>query len=350
MEDLFAEVLRFSEKEGLAAAEAASVQFRAGLDSVRWEIEQVILDFRPAVALYMGLGHHSAALADIERLRKLGEFCQAVYLFGQPDAVLPPLPGLIAVGTQAPLLTRDYFCLVHGADFEVALCAASVSQRVEEEKLARFTALITLEGDVIRHAVSLLEPLAASAGAPPAPATAAPGSGKRRLNGVLANRLAGRISIQARQLQQSAIVDMLTGLYSERHFYSTLVRQVNRLNRSQQPFSVVFVEVRVEDSRRRGLGSRMMEEGVRALGDLIRDGMRKGIDQGFKLRGGEFAVILDGARDRDAARAALRLEEAFKAKGVPGVALKIGVSEFATGRTAVSLLEHAKRRLREEGW
>jgi diguanylate cyclase (GGDEF)-like protein len=140
-------------------------------------------------------------------------------------------------------------------------------------------------------------------------------------------------------------VDPLTGLYNHRHFYESLVLEANRFNRQQRSFTLLFLDVIPMDPER---GAVSGEEAVRALAEMLQQTLRRGVDVAFKLRGAEFGVILGGTRDREAAQAALRIQETFASRRFPGVDLKVRINEFATTRTVSSILEFARRRLQQE--
>lgn len=355
VESLFLDVIRHSEREKLVEGVAAAVHHRAGLDLVRKEIEQIVLEYRPRVNVLVGIGNHSEFKPDLDRYRRLGEIARGLFLFGRPDVDLFLPEEITPVEVNPPQLSHDYFCIAAGHDCLLAMLAGELpgTGSGDEHRQARYSALLTFEESIIAHTLTVLERVA---GAPvserigAARATLAGASsqdGTRRMQTVLANRLAWKLSTMERQISLQALVDPLTGLHNHRYFLTTLIDEVNRFQRSQSHFSVIFIEVLGRFEGAPEVAATLRNEVHRALAGTLRESLRKGGDAAFKLPGNEFAVVLESTGEQDAARVALRIEERFRQDNFPRVELKIAVNGIATNRMAMSFLEGAKRRFRD---
>jgi diguanylate cyclase (GGDEF)-like protein len=101
----------------------------------------------------------------------------------------------------------------------------------------------------------------------------------------------GAVDELTRQLQQSASMDDLTGLFSARVFYEYLPREIHRAERYQRPVSLVIFDV---DDFSRLVDLCGTAEGDRALAELAQviTGQVRGVDIMCRLDVDEFAVIL----------------------------------------------------------
>lgn len=101
----------------------------------------------------------------------------------------------------------------------------------------------------------------------------------------------GAVDELTRQLQLSASIDGLTGLFSARVFYEYLPREIHRAERYQRPVSLVMFDV---DDFSRLVDRCGTVEGDRALAELAQviPGQVRGVDIMCRLDRDEFAVIL----------------------------------------------------------
>ena len=345
-ESLFSEILRIAGRENLPEAAEAMVAARAGLELIRREIEQAILDRPGGVILTERIGPLSTVRDNLEHYRRIAARGARIVLLGEPDVVVPSSPEILIVPLGPEVFARDWFVLAEAAGSSVALLAGVIAVKAVDERFAKFNALLTFEDRLVRRASEEVGEALRAAGIPqPLLSVGAEWSGAPPLRSVLPGRLAGRISNLAVQLHRTTLVDPLTGLYNHRHFYESLVLEANRFNRQQRSFTLLFLDVIPMDPER---GAVSGEEAVRALAEMLQQTLRRGVDVAFKLRGAEFGVILGGTRDREAAQAALRIQETFASRRFPGVDLKVRINEFATTRTVSSILEFARRRLQQE--
>jgi two-component system cell cycle response regulator len=158
--------------------------------------------------------------------------------------------------------------------------------------------------------------------------------------------LAGQLDVLERKSRDSSLMDELTGLYNRRFFYRQLVREVNRFKRYERPFTIVFAEIQESIPHPEETPYRASREALRSFAAVLRERIRNGVDQAFRLQGNEFAALLIDSGERQAAGVAVRLENAFSKLGFAGLTLKIGISEFSSDRAIHSVLSYAKKRLR----
>jgi diguanylate cyclase (GGDEF)-like protein len=158
----------------------------------------------------------------------------------------------------------------------------------------------------------------------------------------------------SRQLQQSASIDDLTGLFTARVFREVLLREVQRARRYRRLLALIVFDV---DDYRRLVGDAGAREGERVLKELaqIVPGRVREVDILCRLDVDEFAVILPETPIQRAVMVAARIRSAAAAHGfiVPGlfapgtVGISAGVAGFPDDAgTAEELVERARRACR----
>jgi diguanylate cyclase (GGDEF)-like protein len=168
----------------------------------------------------------------------------------------------------------------------------------------------------------------------------------------------GTVDELSRQLQQSASVDHLTGLFSARVLYEYLPREIRRAERYRRPVSLVIFDV---DDFSRLVNLNGTAEGDRALAELAQviPGRVRGVDIMCRLDVDEFAVILPETPVLHAVSVAERIRAAAEEHGpfapdarISGaVRVSAGIAGFpddaSTAEELVTLAreacQHAKR-------
>jgi diguanylate cyclase (GGDEF)-like protein len=179
--------------------------------------------------------------------------------------------------------------------------------------------------------------------------------------GLLSRQVAaqhGAVEALTRQLQQSATIDELTGLFTARVFHEHLPREIHRAERYHRPVSLVVFDV---DEFARLVDLCGTEEADRVLQELARvvPGRVREVDIMCRLDVDEFAVILPetpallalpvAERIRDAAEGHGGFADAVRASGP--VRITAGVAGYPDDAPAAAELEarareacqHAKR-------
>ena len=139
--------------------------------------------------------------------------------------------------------------------------------------------------------------------------------------------------------------DPLTGFFNHRYLHERLSEEVVRAVRTRRPLSVVMLDLDdfklVNDTFGHLYGDRVLVH----VADLIRSTMR-GSDVAARYGGDEFALILPETGDEDAARAAERILEAFRASPFAAdgrqpfpIGASIGIASHPRdGRSATELI------------
>lgn len=139
-------------------------------------------------------------------------------------------------------------------------------------------------------------------------------------------------------LEEMAIRDGLTRLYTHRHFYDRLEEEFSRATRHHEPLSLIFFDIddfkQVNDS----CGHTCGDEVLRLIGRVIRDVVRES-DISARYGGEEFAVLLPHTDPRGALKMARRLAGAIsemKFEKLQGrqITVSTGVATFSGNNLA----------------
>ena len=148
---------------------------------------------------------------------------------------------------------------------------------------------------------------------------------------------------RAEQLSQLALTDDLTNLPNRRHFQERLAAELARVGREGAPVSLLLLDVddfkAVNDTLGHPAGDLVLVE----LAGVLREGVRTA-DVPCRTGGEEFAVILPGTDEAEAARCAGRLLERIRAAGDLRVSAGVA-SAPRDGRTVEALFQVADDRL-----
>jgi diguanylate cyclase (GGDEF)-like protein len=140
---------------------------------------------------------------------------------------------------------------------------------------------------------------------------------------ILANQAAVAVANATlyRKIEQQAVTDGLTGLYNHRYFYERLRHEVTRAIRYDMPLSVLLLDIddfkRFNDTYGHPAGDRVLRE----IGDILGNGVRRGIDVAARYGGEEFAVILPHTPVAGAHRVGSRLKKKVETTVSEGVEL-----------------------------
>ncbi|HEX4998834.1 MAG TPA: sensor domain-containing diguanylate cyclase [Terriglobia bacterium] len=153
------------------------------------------------------------------------------------------------------------------------------------------------------------------------------------------------------ELQRTATIDPLTGLYNKRLFHEVLGRETARTHRYSTPLSLLMIDVdsfkRVNDNFGHPVGDRVLAH----IGQILERTVRN-TDFVFRYGGDEFSVILPGTNVEGAVRAAEKILQKVQSNplpqtaGHPGlVSVSIGVSEYRKGTPTETLISEADQAL-----
>ncbi len=139
----------------------------------------------------------------------------------------------------------------------------------------------------------------------------------------------------AERLRQLAVSDALTGLGNYRLLLDTLEREVQRSQRTERPFAVLFLDVnglkKVNDRHGHLVGSRALWR----VAEVLRRTSRV-IDVPARYGGDEFAVVLPETGADEARQLARRVGDLLAADGEePRVTVSAGVAVYPTDGASV---------------
>ncbi|HSH03985.1 MAG TPA: DICT sensory domain-containing protein [Anaerolineae bacterium] len=95
-----------------------------GMRLMSHQIESIVLEEGLETDMFVGFQKYSAFVPQILRYRRLAEVASSIYLFGQPNWSLAPLPrtAYIPLSRNHPL-TREWFIVVNSSVLSCALVA-----------------------------------------------------------------------------------------------------------------------------------------------------------------------------------------------------------------------------------
>jgi diguanylate cyclase (GGDEF)-like protein len=161
------------------------------------------------------------------------------------------------------------------------------------------------------------------------------------LVGLLAGILRRYRRDEITRLQAAALTDNLTGLGNHRAFQERLQSDVARHRRSQEPLSLVILDLdglkQVNDTRGHPVGDRQLMTLAARLGSTARES-----DGVFRIGGDEFAAILPGAT----AWRALRFVQRAQSQ-LGDTQATAGICELSGGMLRDELIQHADQALLE---
>lgn len=121
-----------------------------------------------------------------------------------------------------------------------------------------------------------------------------------------------KLKNQIEVLRRAADCDYLTGLANRRRFRAALGQEVERFRRYQVPCALLLLDIdflkRINDAHGHSAG----DTAIRRVAEVLRDASRDN-DTAARLGGEEFALLLAGATERQAAIVAERIRLAVSA-------------------------------------
>jgi diguanylate cyclase (GGDEF)-like protein len=315
------------------------------------ELEDIVIKFQLKPVLFSGIQALSNFAKEETRYKKLAETARKIYIFGFPDSETDMIPGMSPVRLNEDEYTKDIFLIINGSDYYAALIAKEIKKDVFEADKSVYKAFITFERKIINSAISSMNSVLLDKQVEIPPPVSVTDSflaevSQKKMKTVLFHNLFKKISDLNDQLYNYAALDFQTGLFNKRYFYLQLIREVNRFDRKKTPFSLIFFSLRFEQDKL-SEGETSFDDAHAAMAEVIKGGIRVSDDSGFRIKEKEYAVILGETSEQNAARVAVRIESAFKEKKIPGVNVKMVVTEFNTGKTIKSILEYAENNLKQ---
>jgi diguanylate cyclase (GGDEF)-like protein len=158
-------------------------------------------------------------------------------------------------------------------------------------------------------------------------------------------RLHRSLSIEhAREIERLTDSDALTGLGNARALGRELELMLNRARRTQEPVTVVYLDVDAMGDVNRLHGRVIGDQTLRVVGAVLRSSLRFGLDAGYRIADDQFAIVL--AAGRDAAHAVCRrLEWNFQERSPRQTNLSVGIATWDGRCSSDGLVEQARRAL-----
>ena len=137
-----------------------------------------------------------------------------------------------------------------------------------------------------------------------------------------------------KRYRELSIVDDLTQLYNSRHFYSQLKIELDRLNRYEQPLTLLLLDLDNFKAFNDSYGHVEGDQVLMRLGQVVKRCLRE-TDFAYRYGGEEFTIVLPMTRSVDGAVTAERIRAEFKKElftPVPGkevhMTVSIGLAQY----------------------
>lgn len=152
-------------------------------------------------------------------------------------------------------------------------------------------------------------------------------------------------------------IDDVTGLYNQRKLYKDLAMLVEKFQKEQEPFCVLFVDIdyfkKVNDMYGHLVGTKLLESVAREIKSLLRDS-----DISYRYGGDEFVIILVNSDAKSGKIVGERILNKIKARQydvehkeeqkIVHLSVSIGVAEFPTdAKNSEEILSIADRMMYE---
>lgn len=145
------------------------------------------------------------------------------------------------------------------------------------------------------------------------------------------------------ELERLSKTDSLTGLGNRRHLMSLLPQEIERSRRSDQPFSILMLDVDHFKKYNDDYGHQAGDEVLVRVGTVLRNAIRP-YDCAARYGGEEFLVVLSGVSLDDARECGERIRKRVRAEEIGGgpMTVSIGIAEFPShGDTGDAIIGQA---------
>ncbi|XQF92764.1 diguanylate cyclase [Pseudoalteromonas espejiana] len=131
-----------------------------------------------------------------------------------------------------------------------------------------------------------------------------------------------------RELEQLNIEDSLTGVKNRRFFDKKLIMELRRSRREQTPLSVIMLDIDCFKSVNDNYGHLTGDQVIRAVADIIKQHLKRPLDEVARYGGEEFVVLLPNTPLEGAFEIAQKIRQAIENNTVTvaGTAVKVTIS------------------------
>lgn len=131
------------------------------------------------------------------------------------------------------------------------------------------------------------------------------------------------------ELEQISIRDSLTGIFNRRYFDQKIVEEVHRGSRQNYPVFLTLLDIDNFKAYNDRLGHQAGDTLLAAVGTILSNSARYGVDYAFRYGGDEFAVIIPETTLDQAQKIVERISKTYNEQGFKGTSLSFGLAEFS---------------------
>ncbi|EIT84534.1 Sensory box histidine kinase [Fictibacillus macauensis ZFHKF-1] len=125
------------------------------------------------------------------------------------------------------------------------------------------------------------------------------------MNALMYGAISGYFNKHYKEIQEISLRDPLTNLYNRRHFYQEVARMVSRAQATNEPLSLVMIDINRFKLLNDHYGHLRGDEILKKIADAAAE---LAIEFGFRFGGDEFVFLLPNTTEHDAGRLAAQLE------------------------------------------
>lgn len=141
-----------------------------------------------------------------------------------------------------------------------------------------------------------------------------------------------------RKLIESTFIDYLTGLYNIRYLYKRLREEIRRAIRKNEKVAVIMFDIdnfkNYNDSYGHESGNKLLKN----VGNIINNGIREGVDLGFRFGGDEFLILINQAEEGITLEIADRIRKKFLELNYKNLDLSMGIEYYKNGCSIKDLI------------
>ncbi len=152
-----------------------------------------------------------------------------------------------------------------------------------------------------------------------------------------AEEAAAALRESEKKYRELSIIDDLTQLYNSRQFYHDLQMELDRVNRYQQPLTLLLLDIDNFKAFNDAYGHVEGDQVLLRLGQVVKRCLRQ-TDSAYRYGGEEFTILLPMTTSQDAAVTAERIRTEIKKEHFhPGsgndvhITVSIGLAQYRTG-------------------
>lgn len=130
------------------------------------------------------------------------------------------------------------------------------------------------------------------------------------------------------ELEKLSTSDALTNLYNRRHFDTKIVEEVHRAFRQEYRIFLSLIDIDRFKGYNDTFGHQAGDNLLTALGHILRNYARRGVDWAFRYGGDEFAIIITQTTREQAVKINERILSTYLEYNFGDTSLSCGVGEF----------------------